>query len=128
MTDEQFAHHSKCDGELFDFMCLGCEQARQMELMGEIERLREACKNAKDYISVRDYFAAKALPALIKMHPADMARDQIGLKAYAIADRMIAARAALREEKRCRSSLTSIKIASSYPMTMMFGLGNSQVC
>lgn len=48
MADEQFAHHAECDGESFELMCLGCEQARQMELMEEILRLLKALHKARN--------------------------------------------------------------------------------
>lgn len=50
--------------------------------------------------TLRDLFAAQALTALIARHRVDVPWCEIAPLAYKIADAMLAARAALAEEKK----------------------------
>lgn len=45
-----------------------------------------------DGMTLRDWFAGQALPALLEWHPADLRVEQAPAKAYRIADAMLAAR------------------------------------
>ena len=50
-------------------------------------------------MTLRDYFAAAALPALLQPHMTDVAINNIGFKAYALADALMKERAALEEKE-----------------------------
>ena len=62
----------------------------------EIERLREACKNASSYISVRDQFAMAALTGMLMR---SVGYEETSEKAYKFADAMIKTRNALGEKE-----------------------------
>ena len=63
--------------------------AGRSEAADEIERLREACKNASSYISVRDQFAMAALTGMLMR---SVGYEETAEKAYKFADAMIKAR------------------------------------
>ena len=71
----------------------GCTCA---EAADEIERLREACKNASSYISVRDQFAMAALTGMLMR---SVGYEETSEKAYKFADAMIKTRTALGEKE-----------------------------
>ena len=48
---------------------------------------------AVDGLTLRDYFAAKALPAVINQAHSDVADQEIAMFAYLLADHMLAERA-----------------------------------
>ena len=66
------------------------------ESADEIERLREACKNASSYISVRDQFAMAALTGMLMR---SVGYEETAEKAYKFADAMLKSRAALKEKE-----------------------------
>ena len=66
------------------------------EAADEIERLRDACKNASSYISVRDQFAMAALQGMLMR---SVGYEETAEKAYKFADAMIKTRTALGEKE-----------------------------
>lgn len=66
------------------------------EAADEIERLRDACKNASSYISVRDQFAMAALTGMLMR---SVGYEETAEKAYKFADAMLKSRAALKEKE-----------------------------